>query len=340
MTHLVVQACGPGTTLQDFGRFGWQKFGLGPAGSMDRVAQAEANALVGNAPGAAVIEMAIVGMRLLVEGGPARIAIAGSGQPITVDGVSVAPLSSVTVQSGQTIDIGTVRQGRFGYLAVAGGFHLKPKLGSLAYHTRAAVGGVDDRPIRAGDQLPLLMQTPAGSDLVGTAFVPRREGRFRVIIGPQEVHVSEAGWRTFLDATYTITQNADRMGMRLTGPPIAHSAKGYNIVSDGIVTGSIQLPGSGEPLILLADRQTTGGYPKLATVITADLPRLAQMAPGDSLRFERVSRDEAVLALKSQQASIEAFKLGLKPIGAGGLDSASLLATQLVDGWISADDWM
>jgi 5-oxoprolinase (ATP-hydrolysing) subunit C len=339
MTHILIQACGPTTSLQDHGRFGWQKYGLGPAGVMDRLAQAEANALVGNGAGAGVIEMAIAGMRFSIEGGSARIAIAGAAQKMTIDGVAVPPVSSITVERGQTVEIGGVKAGRFGYLAVAGGFAVALQLGSMAYHSRALIGGQDGRVLAAGDQVPLNLQAPSGQDTSGTQFVPRREGRLRVLPGPQDDYFSDAGWQTFLNSPYTITANADRMGLRLTGAAIQHSAKGYNIVSDGIVTGSIQVPGSGEPLILLADRQTTGGYPKIATVISADLPRLAQASPGERLTFERISRDEAVAALKAQMAAIDAFKAGLKPQGAVALGSAELLATRLIDGWISAEDW-
>ena len=339
MTRLLIQACGPSTSLQDHGRFGWQKYGLGPAGAMDRLAQAEANALVGNAAGAAVVEMAVAGMRFTVEGGAARVALAGATQRMTVDGAVVATATSVTVQSGQVVDIGGVKAGRFGYLAVAGGIDAPLQLGSMAFHSRAMIGGLDGRFLQAGDSLPLHLDAPSGPDVMGVSFVPRRDGRLRVLAGPQDDYVSEGGWRTFLSESYTITANADRMGMRLAGPAIAHSAKGYNIVSDGIVTGSIQVPGSGEPLIRLADRQTTGGYPKIATVISADLPRLAQCGPGDRLTFVRTSRDEAIAALQAQMTAIAAFKASLKPQGAVSLDSAQLLSTRLIDGWISADDW-
>lgn len=340
MTHLILQSCGPSTSLQDHGRFGWQKYGLGPAGAMDRLAQAEANALVGNGAGAGVIEMAVAGLRFTVEGGSVRVAVAGGDQKLTVDGVTVAPVSSVTVQAGQVVEIGGMRSGRFGYLAVAGGFKAPMPLGSMAYHTRAGIGGLAGRFLQAGDQLALNLQSPSGADVVGDKLLSRRAGRFRVIAGPQDDFFSDAGWMTFLSSSYTITQNADRMGIRLSGPAIAHNAKGYNIVSDGIVTGSIQVPGSGEPLILLADRQTTGGYPKIATVISADLPRLAQASPGETLQFERVSRDEAVAALKAQMAAIDAFRAALKPRGGIALDSAQLLATPLIDGWISMDEWL
>jgi 5-oxoprolinase (ATP-hydrolysing) subunit C len=341
MTRLIIQTCGPSTSLQDHGRFGWQKYGLGPAGAMDRLAQAEANALVGNVAGAGVIELAIAGMRFTIEDGAARIALAGAEQKLTVDGVAVPPAAAVTVQAGQVVDISGVKVGRFGYLAVAGGFDVPLQLGALAYHSRALMGGFNGRTLQAGDALALRLPTPPSRpDLMAPGgFVRRPKGRLRVVAGPQDDYFGEAGWGTFLGEAYTITANADRMGLRLTGPAIAHNARGYNIVSDGIVTGSIQVPGSGEPLILLADRQTTGGYPKIATVITADLPRLAQSGPGCQLRFERVTRHEAIAALRAQQAAIEAFKASLKAQGASALDSAQLLSASLIDGWVSATDW-
>ncbi len=337
MTEMIVQSCGPGTSLQDLGRFGWQKFGLGPAGAMDRLAQAQANALVGNGAGVAVIELALAGMKFEVEGGACRIALAGADMLVKVDGSPVPALSAITVQAGQRVEVGTARAGQFGYLAVAGGFDLPPQLGSLALHMRAGIGGIDGRALRAGDRLPLLLAAPSGPDLAAIKAVDPGIGPIRVVLGPQEDYFTADGLQTFLAAGYTITANADRMGIRLTGIPIEHGPKGYNIVSDGIATGAIQVPGSGEPLILLADRQTTGGYPKIATVITADLPRLGQARPGSVLRFAAISRAEALSVLRAQVAALDAFKASLRPAGAASLDSGLMLALNLVDGWIAAD---
>jgi biotin-dependent carboxylase-like uncharacterized protein len=336
MTRLVVLACGPGTSLQDHGRFGWQRFGLGPAGAMDRAALAMANALVGNGAGAAGIELALAGARLRVEEGSARVALAGAEQTLSVEGRVIAPLTSVTVKAGETIQVATARQGQFGYLAVAGGFAITPQLGSLALHMRAGIGGIDGRGLRDGDRLALLVETPPGEDVTATVAFETPGGPIRVLLGPQDDYFSEAGIATLLSATYTVTPQADRMGIRLAGPKIEHGPKGYNIVSDGIATGSIQVPGIGEPLVLLADRQTTGGYPKIATVISADLGRIAQMRPGDTLRFCRVARAEAIAALKAQAASLEAFRRGLMPVRRALHDSAELLGMNLVDGWIDA----
>ena len=335
MTELVIQACGPGTTIQDQGRFGWQKYGLGPAGAMDRQAQAVANALVGNGAGDAVIELALAGARFLVEGGSCRIAVAGAAMPLKIDGAVIAPLMAVTVQAGQVIDIGTARSGQFGYLAVAGGFALQPVLGSLALHMKAAVGGLDGRAFRAGDRLPLLLAAPTGPDFAAKQAIDVHSGPIRVMLGPQDDHFTTDGLATFLSAEYTISLNADRMGIRLTGPKIEHGPKGYNIVSDGIATGAIQVPGNGEPIILLADRQTTGGYPKIANVITADLGRLAQLRPGDSVRFANVTRDDAIALLRAQLAAHEQLRASLRPVGTADLDSTRLLSLNLVDGWIN-----
>jgi 5-oxoprolinase (ATP-hydrolysing) subunit C len=336
MTDIVVIRCGPGTTLQDIGRFGWQRFGLGPAGAMDRVAMAEANALVGNNEGVGAIEFALSGGEFRVEGGRARVALAGAEADLKVDGRLVAPMTAITVSNGSIIVVSTVRAGLFVYLAVAGGFSVPPDLGAVATHVRAHVGGIDGRALRSGDCLPCANTAVAGPDLAfdGRAMTANKNIPIRVILGPQADHFTDAGRATFLESDYTISPQIDRMGLRLTGPKIEHSTKGYNIVSDGIATGSIQVPGMGEPLVLLADRQTTGGYPKIATIITADLGRIAQMPPGTALRFQAVSRAEAVRALTEQRDTLAKFRAGLRPAEqAADLSSERLLGLNLVDGW-------
>ncbi len=338
MTHLIVDRCGPGTTLQDHGRFGWQRFGLGPAGAMDRVAMAEANLLVGNPPGMAAIECALAGGRFRVDGGRVRVALAGAVADLKIDGRSVPAGTSATAADGAVIDIATARSGLFMYLALHGGFAVPADLGAIATHVRAGVGGLGGRALRAGDHLPCAVSEPSGDDSALDASFKRANetGPIRVMLGPQADYFTDAGRATFLSATYTVTPQADRMGIRLTGPKIEHGPKGYNIVSDGIATGSIQVPGMGEPLVLLADRQTTGGYPKIATVITADLGRLAQMRPGNELTFQAVSRIEALASLAAQYAALDAFRAHLRPASAiADLSSERLLSLNLVDGWTS-----
>ena len=334
MSVLIIEACGPGTSIQDRGRFGYQRFGLGPAGAMDRIAMAEANFLVGNAPDTAAIEMAVLGARLRVDGGRARLALVGAGGSLKIDGVAVPPLQSVTVESGQVVDIAPVRAGFFMYLAVAGGFNIAPQLGSRALHSRGRVGGIDGRGCLAGDHLPVSSLELTGPDRMAPPSAALAEqGPIRVMMGPQADYFSERGVATFLGEAYTVTTQTDRMGIRLAGPKIEHNEKGYNIVSDGIATGSIQVPGAGEPLIQLADRGTTGGYPKIATVISADHGRIAQFTAGTQFTFKAVSRTEAVAALKSQQERLEAFCTSLVPAGDVDLSSARLLSLNLNEGW-------
>lgn len=333
MTHLLVRDCGAGTTIQDAGRFGYQRYGVGPAGAMDRVALAIANMLVGNAPGTGAIEFTVMGGSFQVEGGEVRLALAGAAADLKIDGEPVPPLSSATARTGQVVSVGPARLGSFMMLAVSGGFDLKPDLGSQSFHLRAGLGGVGRERVKAGQKLPVA-GAPAGPEL--TVTVPPRvnAGSYRVVLGPQDDYFSEAGIATLTGEAYAVSAQADRMGYRLSGPKIAHS-KGFNIVSDGIAMGAIQVPGSGEPIVLLADRGTTGGYPKVATIISADLPRFVQQRPGSEVRFAIVGRDAAIVAARDQAAMLAAVAAGLKPAG-GGLDAERLLSLNLVDGWIDA----
>jgi biotin-dependent carboxylase-like uncharacterized protein len=336
MTELIVQSAGPATSLQDAGRFGWQRFGVGPAGAMDRLSLALANILAGNPPGHAAIEFALAGGRLQVSGGSVRVALAGADSALKIDGRLVASLTSATVHDGQTIELGAARSGIFFYLTVAGGFAIAPALGSVSLHHRAGIGGLEGRTLRAGDRLPLGGSEPAGPELALPEPPQTQDGPIRVVLGPQDDHFTAAGIATLLGSEYAISDQADRMGVRLAGPAIEHSAKGFNIVSDGIPTGGMQVPGNGQPLILLADRQTTGGYPKIATVISWDLPRLVQSRPGTRLRFASVERTEAVRIARAAHAEFVALLGSIRPAGIAGLDSSELLSVNLVDGVVDA----
>ncbi len=333
MTRLAVKDCGAGTTIQDAGRFGYQRYGVGPAGAMDKIALAVANMLVGNAPGEAAMEFTVLGGSFVVEGGPVRVALAGALADLKIDGEPVAALTSATAEPGQTITVGPAKAGTFMVLAVSGGFDVKRDLGSRSFHLRGGLGGVERAPVRPGQTLPVA-GAPHGPDLTATVPPKVSAGAYRVVFGPQDDYFSEAGKATFLSETYTVSAEADRMGYRLSGPVIEH-AKGFNIVSDGIVTGSVQVPGSGEPIVLLADRQTTGGYPKIATIVSADLPRFVQQRPGSAMRFTAVTLAEAIAAAREQAAMLEAVRAGLKPVGLG-LDTEHLLSVNLVDGWVDA----
>ncbi len=338
MAALVVRSIGPGASLQDAGRIGWQRYGVGPAGAMDRWSLALANVLVGNGPGAAAIELPLAGARLEVGDAIVRVAIAGADCALKIDGREVPPFTATSVHAGGVIEVGAPRGGVFSYLAIAGGMGLPPALGSLSLHARMAIGGIEGRTLRVGDRIPLQLSEPVGPDMAfSRPLPPIEDGPIRVVLGPQDDYFTPAGLATFLSEPYRITPQADRMGFRLTGPKIEHGPRGFNIVSDGIPTGAIQVPGSGEPIILLADRQTTGGYPKIATVVTADLPRLVQQRPGSELRFAAITRIAAQALLRAQLQELDRLRASLRPAGFVDLDSARLLSLNLIDGWTAGD---
>lgn len=333
MMRLLVRDCGAGTTIQDGGRFGYQRYGVGPAGAMDKVALAVANMLVGNEPGEAAVEFTVLGGTFVVEGGPVRVAIAGALADLRIDGNAVPTLTSATAQDGQTITVGAAKLGTFMVMAVSGGVDVRRDLGSRSFHLRGGLGGLDRAPVRPGQVLPI-GGAPQGPDLTASIAPRVSSGAYRVVLGPQDDYFSEAGIATFLGETYRVSAEADRMGYRMSGPAIEHS-KGFNIVSDGIVTGSIQVPGSGEPIVLLADRQTTGGYPKIATIVSADLPRFVHQRPGSELKFTAVTLADAIAAARDQAAMLAAVRDGLRPVGVE-LDAEHLLSVNLVDGWVDA----
>lgn len=336
---LRVVAPGVATTIQDGGRQGYMRFGISGSGAMDPDLLALANGLVGNPTGMAAIEMAMVGPTLVCEVDSCRIGLAGAPFAIGLNGHGLDPYTAYDLKRGDRLNFGAPRSGLRAYLAVAGGLAIEPMLGSLSTHTRTRLGGIGGNPLAAGDLLPV-----RGADLPDRPMTlpntqrPGFDGPIRVVLGPQADSFTEEGIRTFLSEGYTLTARADRMGCHLDGPPITHAA-GFNIVSDGIVNGSIQVPGHGRPLILLADRHTTGGYPKIATVISADLGRLAQVRPGETIRFAAVGVDEAQAAAREARSILSKRLAALVPMGGGRFDSAFLLACNLIDGVVSADPY-
>jgi biotin-dependent carboxylase-like uncharacterized protein len=329
MTSLIVKSCGPMTSMQDFGRFGFQRYGVSSSGAMDRLALAAANALVGNAPGAAAIEFMLMGGVLEVEGGSARVAVAGAPCSVLVDGHPIPPHRSATLRSGQAISLGAAEQGVYFYLAAAGGFAVGPTLGSLSLQPRAGIGGFDGRPFQGGDRLPLVSpDAPQGPELTLEPLSLAIEAAVRVVLGPQDDFFKPEGVETLLSAAYAVSREADRMGYRLAGPKIAHAC-GFNIVSDGIVAGSVQVPGAGEPIVMMADRQTTGGYPKIATVISADLRVLAQRRTGQTVRFAATDMVEAQRIARERAALIRSLPSRARPARDSLPSTEDLLALNL-----------
>ncbi len=291
MTALEVIRCPPNASVQDAGRFGFRRFGVSTAGAMDRNSLALANALVGNRWDAAAIELPLASASFLVCNASVLVAVCGPGSVLSISGRTVSNCTSELAEEGEMINVGPSRDGVYSYLAVAGEIDTKAVLGSRSFHSRTGIGGSalapgDRLQCRSEDRPPL--RFPGAVNLETCPI--------RVIPGPQSKAFGEV-WSRFLSSPYRISSRSDRMGLRLEGPGLK-SSQGHDILSEGVVTGSIQVPGDLMPIVLGRDCQTTGGYPKIATVISADFDRLAQKQPGQEVRFEEVSGQEAFEAAR------------------------------------------
>jgi biotin-dependent carboxylase-like uncharacterized protein len=289
MSQLVITAIGPASSVQDGGRFGAQRYGLVPSGAMDRLGLAAANCLLGNALFTAAIEIGPLGATFTARDGPVRVALAGAARNADIAKRPVPFDTSMTLADGDSLTLGFARGGTFSYLAIEGGVQGEQMFGSLAVNARAGLGSPYPRPLQAGDQLQVATASGAVERAIDLPAV--MEGPIRVVLGPQDDEFGDA-MRLFLDSEWKISATSDRMGYRLEGPAIKH-LHGHNIVSDGTVNGSIQVPGNGAPIVLMPDRGTSGGYPKIATVITADFGRFAQTPAGRAFRFKAISMAEA-----------------------------------------------
>lgn len=286
------------TTVQDLGRRGCERFGVPGSGALDEYALRAANALVGNPPDAAGLEITLVGPRLRASE-PCLIAVGGADLRLRVHGQSLPCWMAIFVRRGWEIGFEGRRSGCRAYLAVAGGIDVPPVMGSRSTYLRGGFGGFQGRALRAGDVLPvgapaLSLTDRAGRRLPARARPPYRSSPIlEVILGPQNDRFADEGIAAFLSGEYAVGQTSDRMGYRLEGPIIRHRS-GADIVSDGVALGAVQVPASGQPIVMMADRQTTGGYAKIATVVRADIPLLAQCVPGESrVRFRETSVEAA-----------------------------------------------
>lgn len=240
----------------------------------------------------------------------------------------------------EVLAIGRAPDALRGYLACAGGLDVPVALGSRSTHVRSGIGGWQGRALRGGDALPLgSAETDPGDLELPPDARPRQRNRLRVVLGPQDGYFTDEAIATLGGGRFTITADADRMGYRLAGPPLRHRGAD-NIVSDGIALGSVQVPASGQPIVLLADRQPTGGYPKIATIITPDIGSIAQLAPGTSVAFEIVTPDEARRIRRDWDAAMEGLPALMRPSGGAGdpFDSQRLLALDLVGGFLPDAD--
>jgi len=317
----VIAVVKPGllTTIQDEGRPGFLAYGMPLAGAIDPEAYAIANLLAGNPRGAAAIEMTLLGGAFRFEA-DAYVAVAGADMQATLEGVRVPCWAGFPVRTGEVLAFSSAVDGCRTYVAVRGGIDVPSFLGSRSTYTRGAVGGLAGRALAPGDALPIGPAAPGGAArTVGAHAVPRydREVRLRVLPGPQDDHFTPEGLATFFGAPYTVSNRNDRMGYQLEGPAVRHR-RGPDIVSDALLPGAVQVPGSGMPIVMMADSQTVGGYAKIGAVIEADLPKLAQTRRGDTVRFARCSHAAAVRTLAQARRRLEAIAADLGDPEPGG----------------------
>lgn len=287
------------TTVQDAGMRGLESYGISPSGAMDLHSLRLANLLAGNPAGAAALEITLQGPSLTVSCDTVA-AVCGGEFELTLNGGPLPMRTAFAMKAGDTLSFGACRSGCRAYLAFSGGFDLPPFLGSLSTTLKLGMGGFRGRRLEGGDLLPL-RESRRGLPGLGKRSLPaekQKARRLRVLPGPQEELFSEEGLRTFYGSGYTVTPASNRQGCRLSGQPVALKAP-VNIISEGIVTGAVQIPPDGLPIVMTAERQTCGGYPKIGSVIDADLPVLAQCRPGDTVFFEPATAEEALAAMEA-----------------------------------------
>jgi KipI family sensor histidine kinase inhibitor len=296
---------GPQTTVQDLGRSGHLRYGIPPSGPVDQAAFILANRLVGNADGAAGLECTVGGPRFVAEA-PCAIAVTGAALPLTVNGQDASMWTTLPLAAGDVVKLGPPRAGVRGYIAFSGGIDVPEVLGARATYLRGRLGGLQGRALQRGDTLRLFRASRPAARRVLPAAQPRLdlEPEIRVVLGPQDDRFTAEGIAALLTGPYEMLPQSDRMGARLRGPRIANRV-GHDIISDGIALGSIQVPGDGQPIVLLVDRQSTGGYTKVATVCSFDIGRLGQVKPGQRLRFRAITLAEAHRALVAWLATLD-----------------------------------
>lgn len=309
MKQIYVQAPGLLTTVQDLGREGFGPIGVSASGAADPISLRLGNRLVGNADGAAALEMTLLGGTFTFPEG-AVVAITGSDFAATLDGTPVELWTSVKVSPGQTLRLGHTLSGARCYLCVQGGIAVDSFLGSASTHILSGLGGFEGRALRKGDALGIL---PAAESFRKRKLAKHPEHLaprkvLRVTPGPQADWFPESSQRLFHEATYCVTEGSNRMGLRLDGPRLPLSSGG-EMITEGVSLGAIQVPNGGSPIILFVEQQTTGGYPKIANVISADLASLGQLRPRDEIRFELMGWEAAWRLLREQEAILASKEL-------------------------------
>ena len=312
--RILIEKPGMFTTVQDLGRRGYQMQGVPVAGAMDPAALRFANILVGNGEELAGLEITVIGPTLKITEGEGCFAVTGVEVGVAKNGTPLPCWTAHRVAAGDAITFTAPKDGASrAYFCVSGGIDVPLVMGSRATYTRGKFGGYKGRALKAGDELVTGTSDPSWAKCEGLSCPPSlRPNRdpsapLRVIPGPQDDSFTEEGLETFFASEYVITNSADRMGYRMEGPLIAHK-DGADIISDAVCLGSVQVPGHGQPIVMLADRQTTGGYPKIATICSVDVENLSQRLPGGKVRFRKITMDEAVELLRQETHLCDGLK--------------------------------
>lgn len=306
----LVENAGMLTTIQDAGRFGYESFGISPSGPMDERAFNVANILVGNELGESALEATILGPTIVFDEANV-IAITGADMRPMLNGQSVELYQAFAVKAGDRLQLQAAVRDCRSYIAFAGGLDVPKVMGSKATALQNKIGGFNGRKLSRGDRVAFCSARPQLSSL-RVANAPASANKIngakilRVILGPQDDAFTPEGLNNFLSQPYTIGNEFNRMGCRLEGAKISHKTDG-NIISDGMVTGAIQVPTTGQPIIMLAERQTVGGYTKIATVISVDLPVIGQCKPGDVIRFQAIDVAEAQRLWREYHQELQAL---------------------------------
>jgi allophanate hydrolase len=333
-----IEIASPGAyaSIQDGGRRGLRRVGVPWSGVLDPARMKIANALVGNPAAAPVIEHFDCGLAFKVVQGRVRVAVAGAAVVELSHGQSADRIPcwrSICVAEGDTLRIRALQAGRLVVVAL-GGLQAQETLGSASTYARAGIG----KPLATGDRLNARFKDAA--DLVLPQPPPDADAPIRVVAGPQAGHFSDDALEQLCAEPFAVTEQADRMGVRLRGPLLQHRSDAHkDIISDATVPGSMQVPGSGQPIVLLADAQTAGGYPKIATVISADLGRLANRRSGETLRFQLIDVASAEQAAKAHAAATAQLVASIRPIpGDGAVDVEALYNSNLISGAINGSE--
>ena len=356
LNAITIEKPGPYCTLQDAGRRGMRRWGIPWAGAMTPHWQQLANTLVGNDRDNTIIECFEGGLQFRTADEPVRIAVAADftlSMHVATSARSVArsvarsaatntdnrqkhdvkPWRSYTLPPHSLVQLNGTGNLRQAVIAIAG-LQVSPHLGSTSTYIKAGLGGLDGAALRAGDEL-ILSTGDFGRELECQPPMIEQtlSAELRVVLGPQDDHFSERGIDSFLTNTYVLSSEVDRMGARLTGQAIEHLHEtSRDIVSDAIVPGSIQIPGNGQPIVLLNDSQTAGGYPKIATLLSVDLPKLSLQRPGAEFHFRALSITEAIDVVRDQHATLQKILNSVKPVTDNAVDIDALYTHNLIDG--------